>query len=194
MPQSTPLPDLLDAATDLAAASSADRVILLDVCWRVHAPATGPGEIASTALAGVTLECNRPADSLCEYDGLSSGGALTLTFWCDRPQGRATLAVYCSKPKLKIAAAPASEAHAATFQLAVHRAGWSVDVTANKPVLRFTHIERGGADGTLIACCRSILPELLGLRGGQYRLAEVHVERAARLGSMPPPVEARHAV
>lgn len=191
----TPLAEPPHAAATLPATSlGAEGEVLLDVRWRVYSPATGAEEIASTVLAGATLECGPLAEGVFEPETVLNRRSLTLTFWREAPQGRARLAVYCSTPRVKFASAPGTPAQAAVFQLAVHRAAWSVDVTAQRSILRFTHFECAGASGPGITCCRSILPELLGLRGGQYRLAEVHVGRAARLGRVAPRAETRQAV
>ncbi len=161
--------------------------------WRVHA--AGPAHsIGATLLAGAEVDCflNDAEEAMQN----PPGGRFLLTFWREAGEApgspRAVLASFASREAIGLTeqetAAPAE------FHFAIHRTHASVDVVGERAILRATHRDGASPRVGAAAYCQSILPELLGLRGGQYRLDEVRLERAAAARFAAPDATAREAV
>ncbi len=170
------------------------RETILAARWGVYA-ADHSHAIGATRTAGATLACFVPEVDSTLRDSTREP-RLELTFW--REAGGSPdappiiLASFAS-----LAAMPLVEGQSpapAEFHFAMHRTFTSVDVAGDRPILRVTHGDGACARNGAAAYCHSILPELLALRGGQYRLNEVRLDRALAARFAAPAASAREAI
>lgn len=156
-----------------APAGHAPPTNLARAVWRVHASG-GESEIATTVLAGADLNwLERSGSSRLQADRRPP--ALVLTFWCEATSSgdaaRRILAEFASDPGVSTAG---HTSQVASFEIIEAPLGLSVEVRCGGPVLRIAQWKSPGAAAP-IAWCQSIAHSLLGLAGGQYRLAEATI-------------------
>lgn len=156
------------------------REVIVTARWSILAGVDLRETIAATTVAGATIELWSDAESPASNGSLARPG-LVLTFWRQDDPGdshsRTILAAFGSAPAVVPALHGDPVAPSADFQLSIHHSFLSLDVIADRPLLRLTHRDQTPARFGASIFCRSILPELLGLRGGQYRLDEVRLDR-----------------
>lgn len=172
------------------------RETILTARWRVHA-ADPAQAIGATLFAGATL-AGFEADADAALGDSPAEPRFVLTFWREDAASPDAppilLASFASRQAMHLVEGPPPAP--AEFRFEFHRACASIDVDAAGAgsILRITHRDGAASRVGAAAYCHSILPELLALRGGQYRLEEIRLDRALAAAFAGPIASAREAI